>query len=234
MPLLALFLWSAVARADVLPDQVPGDLKTAIEQKVKSDGKEYAGLCRSIDQPANVGRHCAFVLTLSPTSAEVSYGPVLSEPVAKVTFAKVDGTWTVAGSGQPSSIPADLREAIKEHVESKGHTYAGICAEIAQDGSNIGKYCANATNVTAATATVAYGPVASNTITTVSFEKRATGWLAVGAPATVVPKPPATGTGSQTGDSSDLGVSTVAGVGLLLAGVFGFLSSRRRGKGGAK
>ena len=226
---LALAFWATPARADVLPDQVPADLKSAIEQRVAADGKQYAGLCRAIDHSANIGKYCAFVLTLTPTTAEVSYGPVLSEPVAQVTFTKADGRWQAPGSGQQGPVPADLKQAIKTFVEGRGHAYAGLCTEIAQDGSNIGKYCAAVANLTTTAATISYGPVASNAITTVGFTKSSAGWAASGTPPTTVPKPPATGNSDGSHDDPRFDGGVLA-VGLLLAGVFGVLTARRHGK----
>jgi hypothetical protein len=221
--LLAVMFIVPAARADVPPDQVPSDLKLAIEQRVTSEGHAYAGLCRAIDQATTVGKYCVFVITLTSSTAEVSYGPVLSEPVARVNFAKVNGQWTT--QGQPNGVPSELREAIKKHVEGKGHVYAGLCSEIAQDGSNLGKYCASVSNLSGTAATVSYGPVASNAITTLPFEKRSTGWAA-GTPATVTPKPPATGTGTAASGGNPAGTLAFVVLGVGLALVFGLLSAR--------
>jgi hypothetical protein len=107
---------------------------------------------------------------------------VLSEPTAHVGFIKVDGQWTHPGGGpgegEPDGIPQDLRDAVREFVQGKGHTYAGLCNEILQDGSTLGQYCANLTDLTAASVKVHYGPVASNELTTVRFVNQGGSWQA--------------------------------------------------------
>jgi hypothetical protein len=210
---------------------VPADLQAAIKAKVEAEGKQYAGLCRAIDQPANVGKFCASVLTLTATTAEVTYGPVLSEPEARITFLKAEGGWTHPGGGPgegPSTaIPADLREAVKKYIEARGQSYAGLCNEIAQDGSNIGNYCAGIRDITATTATVSYGPVASNAITTIVFRQVNGVWSATSS-STPAPRPPATGSGLQASDDDrPLGPIAMGVAGLALAIALGSLASRR-------
>lgn len=222
--LVALFAAVGNARADVRPEDVPADLQAAIHAKVTGEGKQYAGLCRAIDQPANVGKYCAFVLTLTATTAEVSYGRVLSEPEARVTFTRQDGRWVLPG--QAEEIPQDLRDAVKRYIEGRGHTYAGLCTEIAQDGSNIGKYCAAISNITAGSATVHYGPVASNAITEVSFRKTNGTWAATN-PATPAPRPPATGGGEGAADDwNPLGTTLPVVAGVALALTLGYVAAR--------
>ncbi|MBN9492601.1 hypothetical protein J0H33_04550 [bacterium] len=229
--LLALLFLPLTARAAVAPADVPPDLQAAIKAKVEAESKQYAGLCASIDQPANVGKFCASVLTLTATTAEVTYGPVLSEPEARVTFLKIDGRWTHPGGGpgegSSTPIPADLRDAVTKYVEARGHSYAGLCAEIAQDGSNIGKYCAGVRDVTATSATVSFGPVASNAITTVAFRQVNGVWSATST-STPAPRPPATGSGVQAyDDGAPLGPVAMGVAGLALAIALGSLSFRR-------
>ncbi len=98
-------LYATTALAEVPSNQVPSDLKAAIQAKVESEGHDYAGFCRDIEQHNHVGDYCAFVLNLTGDTAEVTYGPVLSEPTAHITFLKIDGEWTHPGGGPGEGEP---------------------------------------------------------------------------------------------------------------------------------
>lgn len=219
MTLVALM--PITASADVAANDVPAALNAAIKAKVEGEGHQYAGLCNGIEQSNNVGKYCGAVISMTDTTADVSYGPVLSEPTARTTFVKTNGAWAAS-----EGIPAELRAAIKSYVEGKGHTYAGLCTEIAQDGSNIGKYCAAVSNVTATQATVTYGPVASNAIATVSFTKVNGGWSAT-ASTTATPRPPATGSGVSADEPGSANTAALAAVAVVLTVSLGVLSARR-------
>jgi hypothetical protein len=90
---LAAALVPGIAVADVEPASVPESLKSAIKAAVEAKGVQYAGLCREIDQPANLGKYCAFVQALSDTSADVTYGPVMSDEITSQKFARDGDTW---------------------------------------------------------------------------------------------------------------------------------------------
>jgi hypothetical protein len=178
--LLSATLVSAAA-AEVPSNQVPDSLKAAIRADIEAQGQDYAGFCRDIQQHEHIGEYCAFVLNLTENTAEVTYGPVLSEPTAHVTFLKVNGQWTHPGGGPgegESGVPQGFEDAIEDFIEGRGHGYAGLCDEIAQDGSNIGKYCATVEDLDGDSATVYYGPVASGDISVVQFAKSGDTWSA--------------------------------------------------------
>ena len=230
---LTIALLPGIAFANVPSSEVPDDLEAAIKAKIESEGHQYAGFCEEIDQPANVGKYCAFVLELTDDTATVSYGPVLSEPTAQITFIKVDGAWTHPGGGpgegEPDPVPADLEDAIEDYIEGKGLPYAGLCDEIAQDGSNIGKYCASVAQFDEDSATVFYGAVASDQAIQVNFVKVGGQWQAqtgsAPQPTQPIPNPPATGSGLDGDDGIDGtvlalllgGVALTAGAGTLAA-----------------
>jgi hypothetical protein len=205
--------------------QVPADLLAAIRAKIEAEGRQFAGLCDEIDQPANVGKYCAFILELTPTSAEVTYGPVLSEPTAHIVFLNIEGRWVHPGGGpgegEPDpDIPADLRDAIRKYVESQGRVYAGLCTEIAQDGSNHGKYCAAVFDLTDTSATVSYGPVATDEMVSVKFAKQSGAWQ-------TAPRPPASGSGDAGGDTDYAAVGLVVLAGAAVAAGFLFIVRAR-------
>jgi hypothetical protein len=101
---LAGFLVTSVA-ADVPSNEVPSGLKAAIRDKVEGEGHQYAGLCRDIEQHNHPGEYCAFVLSIDGNWAEVTYGPVLSEPTAHIAFQNVDGHWEHHGGGPGEGEP---------------------------------------------------------------------------------------------------------------------------------
>lgn len=102
-------------------------------------------------------------------------------------------TFTVAsrqdGSGSLADVPSALRIAIRAEVERRGHPYAGLCREVPDDGSGIGKYCANIVEVGTDMADIAFGPYATNELTAVRLVMAGDAWKVS------VPGPPRTGTG---------------------------------------
>jgi hypothetical protein len=91
--------------ADVPSGSIPQGLKDAIREEVEFQGHDYAGLCRDIAQHEHFGEYCAFVLNIDGGTAEVTYGPVLSEPTAHVTFLLIDGRWVHPGGGPGEGEP---------------------------------------------------------------------------------------------------------------------------------
>jgi hypothetical protein len=230
----AILSFQAIALADVAPADVPEDLKAAIKAEVEYQGHQYAGLCKAIDQSANTPKYCANVLSMTATEAEVAYGPVASEPTAHIVFFKENGRWSHPGGGpgegESGQIPSDLKAAIGKFLQGKGFDYAGLCNEIAQDGSTDGKYCANVSNLTATTASVSYGKVATNELTTVAFEKQNGSWAlktTVSNPV-ATPKPPDSGSGFIRDGGFNTDFAASAAVGVLLAVALGLFAVRRR------
>lgn len=99
-----LFLATA-AQAEVPSDDVPDELKTAIEGYITDEGHEYAGFCRDIEQSEHHGEYCVFVLSMTETEATVSYGAVASDEMEEVTFAKEGTTWTTETDTTPTATP---------------------------------------------------------------------------------------------------------------------------------
>ncbi|HEY4669103.1 MAG TPA: hypothetical protein VIH05_04935 [Tepidiformaceae bacterium] len=169
----AIALWGTMlpggASAEVPADQVPADLRAAIQAEVESRGETFAGMCREIVQHEHYGEWCAFVQEMDEDSAEVTFGPVASDEIYTQSFMKVDGEWTSGQSEEPqdSAISAELRAAIKAFIEAQGKVYAGLCDEV-QQTAQPGQYCAMA-EVSGNTATVYYGPFASDEISTATF-----------------------------------------------------------------
>jgi hypothetical protein len=84
-------------------DQVPGSLKTAIQEAVEDRGEEYAGFCRDINEGPNpsayAGQWCSFVLALSMDFAQVTFGAVQSNELHWVTFIRDGDVWTTQAPG---------------------------------------------------------------------------------------------------------------------------------------
>lgn len=144
---------------------------------------------------------------------------------------------TAAFAEIPSNqVPNDLQAAIKAQVEARGNEYAGLC-RVVNEGRTIpyGEWCAFVTSIEHDIAEINLGPVATNDIYFVSFDKAQSGWTvrqpivkvqdqgsSNQTPGTSTPKPPATGAGviktADEGDSSGDSLLLVAGVGAVVAG----------------
>lgn len=233
---LAAAIVPGAVMAQVAPEEVPDNLKAAIEAEVEAQGFTYAGLCEEIDQSAHIGEYCAFVQSMDGNVAEVTYGRVLSDEIESVTFYNVNGAWqTTPGSvGVPSSeVPQELVDAIKAMLAARGETYAGFCAEI--DGSqHIGETCIFVLELTANSAEISYGRVLSDEMTSEAFEKSGATWQLStdenpGQPSPT-PRPPATGNGTSDDGGSSFGeFATVAGLAAVaVAGLTGGVMALRR------
>lgn len=124
-----------------------------------------------------------------------------------------------------SEVPPALVAAIKAEVERRGHGFAGICRDVPDDGTAFGKYCANVFNLTTTSADVAFGPYATNELTTVKMELKNGAW------SLAAPAAPNTGTGPGTRPAESNGtaialLATVALVGGTLALALGRRSRR--------
>lgn len=192
---LSLAFLPGLARADVPNQQIPGSLKTAIQQHIESQGKQYAGLCVDVNAnpPLPFGKYCAFVLSIEHDIAEVSYGPVASGDITLVSFKNQGGSWKLMNGNdgptpmpptkvpQSAQLPAGLGNAIKQYIESKGHQHAGLCLDVNDNPPlPFGKYCAFVLSIEHDIAEVSYGPVASNDISRVSFKLEGGTWKVMG------------------------------------------------------
>ncbi len=238
----AIALWGTMlpggASAEVPADQVPAGLRAAIQAEVESRGETFAGMCREIVQHEHYGEWCAFVQEMDEDSAEVTFGPVASDEIYTQSFMKVDGEWTSGQSEEPqdTAIPAELRAAIKAFIEAQGKVYAGLCEEV-QTTAQPGQYCA-AVTISGNTATVSYGPFASDQLSTTSFTLQNGVWKAANAatptaPASPTPKPPSTGNGGEVSDgmSNVWAAAGLATIGVAVAGLGGALAMRRKDAG---
>lgn len=195
---LAFAMLPAFAEANVPSNQVPSELKSAIEQYIENQGHGYAGLCVDVNQqqPLPFGEYCAFVLSIEHDIADVSYAPVASDDISYAYFKNTNGTWSpiLPDSETPTpppaenNLPAGLANAIKQHIESRGHQYAGLCVDVnANPPLPFGKYCAFVLSIEHDIAEISYGPVASNDITMVSFELVNGTWQVMNATSTPTP-----------------------------------------------
>lgn len=143
----------------------------------------------------------------------------------------------IAAAEVPSEqVPDDLKAIIEQHIESKGHDYAGLCREVnEQTPLPVGKHCAFVLSIEHDIAEVTYGPVASNDLTFVSFLHEDGAWKLrtdsepyepptqpSGGSSSPTPRPPSTGGGNDpaSGDGSmpiaaliALGTAALAGAG---------------------
>lgn len=191
--------WIASGRGPVPNNQIPQDLRAAIKAEVESRDKTYAGLCLEIDQNQHVFQWCAFVQSLTQTQAEVTFGPVLSDEIERVTFTRAGAGWvaaTATSTPPPTptatpapdpSIPAELRAAIKRAVEARGKTFAGLCNEIDQN-QHVGEWCAAVQSLSAGQAKVVVGAVLSDELHPITFVKSGNAWVT-----TLTIAPPNTG-----------------------------------------
>lgn len=143
----------------------------------------------------------------------------------------------IAAAEVPANqVPDDLKAVIEQHIESKGHDYFGFCREANETVPlPAGKYCIFVQSIEHDIAEITYGPVASNDITFVSFEKKDGTWKLRTAdqpynPGTSpTPRPPATGNGGMTGSSDNAtGLGLIVVAGSLAAAGAGALALRRR------
>ena len=209
-----------LASAEVPADQVPAELKQAIRVHVESQQKPYAGLCRETN--AHPGEYCGFVLSLSATTAEVSYGRALSDELTKATFNRVGGAWVAPSA---ADAPSELKAAIKGYVESTGKSYVGLCNEVEP---TIGQYCGFILSRTDIVAQVTFGPYATDDITRAQFRLENGAWRLSGpvsdspGSGSPVPLPPKTGNTAAGGGSSTLiavaAVLLVVGAGSVALG----------------
>ena len=164
-------------------DPLPGAaLRAAIEAHLESEGFGHAGLCREIEQQDHFGEACAFVFHLDGNEAVVSYGPVASDEIREATFVLRDGEWIPDSEAAPSpelpqAVPGGLAGVIREFLEQRGLSYAGLCTEITP-WEHYGEYCAMVTTVDRGKATVSYGLVASDDIQQETFFLDELGWHA--------------------------------------------------------
>lgn len=146
-----------------------------------------------------------------------------------------------AAAEVPSAhVPDDLKSVIQEHIESKGHDYAGLCRDVNQQSPvHIGEHCAFVLSIEHEIAEVTYGPVLSDELTFVSFELKYGEWevrtddepvvqptrpTQPSRPTAPTPRPPSTGSGADSGSDDDRALLTaLAALGAL--GVFGLGAS---------
>lgn len=82
---------------------VPPALEQAIKERIESMGKKYAGLCLVVNAGPNVpyGEYCAFVNSIKDGVADVSYGPVATNEITRVTFRLEGSQWKVVMPATP-------------------------------------------------------------------------------------------------------------------------------------
>jgi hypothetical protein len=133
-------------------------------------------------------------------------------------------------------VPASLQAAIKAEIESKGHTYAGLCRVVnEQQPLPVGQYCAFVISIEHEIAEVTYGAVASDEITRVNFDYRDGAWVKQGTTPTNpgtpgTPRPPATGDGiaSDGGSGIELGLVAAAAAVAISGLALGTAAATRR------
>jgi hypothetical protein len=247
---------------------VPDDsLRAGIRLHIESEGLTYAGLCREIEQWQHYGETCAFVLAIDGDQAHISYGLVASDEIGRATLLLEDGEWFSEGQSEPvpspasgsgptlptgpghedefvppvHNVPADLEAAIREFLEQRGLTYAGLCAEIVQH-EHYGKTCAFVTQLEDGQATVTYGRVASDELNSIDFSFGESGWYADASPPIVPPATPTTVSPTPipspsplprpsdvVDDSGNMAVFVVAGIaGSVIVGGAGAYGYNRR------
>ncbi len=86
---------------------VPPALLQAIKQHIEASGKQYAGLCVDVNAnpPLPFGKYCAFVNSIAGGIADVSYGPVASNDITRVTFRLENGQWTTSTASPVTVTP---------------------------------------------------------------------------------------------------------------------------------
>lgn len=83
---------------------IPPALEQAIKERIESIGKEYAGLCLVVNAnpPLPFGEYCAFVNSIKDGVADVSYGPVATNEITRVTFRLEGSQWKVVSPATPT------------------------------------------------------------------------------------------------------------------------------------
>lgn len=111
---LSVAMLPGVAAAEVPSSQVPAELKAAIEQYIEGQGHDYVGFCRNVNEnPGSIvpGTYCAFVNSIKHDIAEVTYGPVLSDEISRVSFKLENGQWKVMTQATPTATTTPTRTA---------------------------------------------------------------------------------------------------------------------------
>jgi hypothetical protein len=264
MSLFALLMpLHALAADDATGDEVPQELRDAIRDLVEDEGRDYAGLCREIVQHEHNGETCAFVFFLEDGRTLVTYGVVASDELQQRFFVFENGQWQAEpemsdpdpepadpiGPVQPGDVPQDLQEAIRDFLEQRGLTYAGLCQAIVQH-EHYGETCAFVLWMADGKAGITYGLVASDELNEEIFFEDETGWHATSsgpivpptedpteeptepAPAPTQPTPDGGGDGGDDadddGNTAAVFAVAVAGLGIVVAGGAGASLLRRR------
>lgn len=239
----------ALAADDVTGDAVPQELREAIRDMVEGQGRDYAGLCRETEQWNHHGETCAFVFPIEDGRLLVTYGVVATDEIQQRFFVYENGAWEAVpemsdpdpepadptGPVDPNDVPKDLQEAIREFLQQRGLTYAGLCQVIDQ-GSHIGDTCAFVLSIEDGEARVSYGLVASDEINEEIFFQDETGWHATSSGPIVPPteepgQPVPTPRTPDVGDDDDSGwwmPLAILGVGIVAAGGLSAGIARRR------
>lgn len=178
-PYFATFLpqgktWKVYA-TDV-PYAVTGELRAAIAAHIESRGYSYAGLCDEIDPTKHPGRWCASVQSIDGSRARVLAGAVGSSTRYTVTFSRTSSGWFVAESNIPFAIPPALRSAMASLLESRGHAFAGFCAEIDENRYR-GAWCAIVEYLDGTRAVLVARPVLSSTLYSATFDRIGNLWV---------------------------------------------------------
>jgi hypothetical protein len=221
----------ALAADDATGDAVPQDLRDAIRDFVDGQDRDYAGLCREIEQWDHYGETCAFVFLIADGRTLVTYGVVATDELQQRFFTQENGAWAPepemsdpepepadpndpepGGPVDPNDVPQNLQEAIRDFLEQRGLSYAGLCTAIEQH-EHYGKTCAFVIWIADGKAQVNYGLVASDEINEEIFFEDELGWHATSSgpivppteepvDPTPVPNEPEPGDGSDD-DSND-------------------------------
>ena len=200
----------ALAADDSIGDLVPQNLRDAIREHVEGQDLDYAGLCREIVQSEHHGETCAFVFFQDDGRALVTYGAVASDQIDQQYFTNEGGRWVAEGSTsdpepEAGDVPEGLRDAIRDFLEQRGLTYAGLCTEIVP-WEHYGETCAAVAWLHGGKAQVTYGAVASDELTNETFFEDETGWHATSSgpivPPDYDPETP-TATPSEPGTPTD-------------------------------
>ncbi len=96
------------ASAEVVGAKVPPTLAAAIRADVEARGYQYGGDCKFDSMYLAPGMWCSFVISVSGTGAEVSYGRFASDEIVKVNFTREgESRWVnpSSGIGTPARVP---------------------------------------------------------------------------------------------------------------------------------
>jgi hypothetical protein len=165
---------SWVVASDNLPHNLTVQLRAAVMRLIQDRGYIYAGLCPEITPSQHPGQWCATPLSFSSNTVQFAIGPAGSNTPYRATFLKSGSSWTVLSQDVPLNVPQQLRDSIKFLLESRGHTFAGLCGEV-DPTHNTGRWCATV-EVNGMSARVIAGPIGGGATYLGTFAQNGSAW----------------------------------------------------------